>query len=443
MASKDGFVNLFPRLSTLDTVKVSAEKLIVAFKEDKRYPESFLQKFITVNRHSFDFLGITPSVEQVDYRYNLVLTTSKNIGTAPIFSPRHKPFCDIVVSGRYNEEVGELIPLLGDYISPEYSDKLKLTKTCQQTPPIYLECCRFIDKYVEARRFKWQKFSIVAQIQNSPNSGTDWNRYAVDISSNPLSFSTFYNRRNILTTEHVEWRKLNYVLLIAIDILSSHSTPIRARMQYREQVNTLSRIVDKSETIPTEELITHASEPKVIKELKAIGNLILQGHVNQSIAWRMDYAEFFERYVQYLFTSVARRKGCFAYDNEHFSISGKSKPRWGLAYLEPDLVLQKDGVQYVIDAKYKSHIFNWTETSDDLKEAFRHDFHQVIAYSSFSQAQHRKAMLVYPFNDFFHRVVDVRSPLDPTTVSVSLVGIPIGKKPLNETVDKLASIISF
>ena len=443
MASKDGSVNLFPRLSTLDTVKVSAEKLIVAFKEDKRYPESFLQKFINVNRRSFDFLGISPFIEQIDYRYNLVLTTSKNIGTAPIYSPRHKPFCDIVVTGRYNEEVGELIPLLGDYISPEYSDELKLTRSSQQTPPIYLECCRFIDKYVEAKRFKWQKFSIVVQTQKSPNSGTDWNRYALDVASDPLSFGTFCNRRNVLTTEHIEWRKLNYVLLIAIDILSSHTTPIRARTQYRELVGTLSRIIDKSEAIPTEELIIHASEPRIIKELKAIGNLILQGHVNQSIAWRMDYAEFFERFVQYLFTSVARRKGCLSFGNEHFSISGKSKPRWGLAYLEPDLVLQKDGVQYIIDAKYKSHIFNWSDTSDDLKVTFRQDLHQVIAYSSFSQTPHRNAMLVYPYNVFFHRVVDVRSPLDPTTVSVSLVGIPIGKKPLNDTVDNLASIISF
>lgn len=228
-----------------------------------------------------------------------------------------------------------------------------------------------------------------------------------------------------------------------IDVLSSHTTPIRARTQYRELVDTLSRLINKSEAIPTEELIAHASEPGIIKELKAIGNLILQGHINQSIAWKMDYAEFFERYVQYLFASVARRKGCYSYGNEHFSISGNSKPRWGLAYLEPDLVLQKDGVQYIIDAKYKSHIFNWSDNSDDLKETFRHDLHQVIAYSSFSKTPHRNAMLVYPYNVFFHRVVNVRSPLDPTTVSVSLVGIPIGKKPLNDTVDNLASIISF
>ena len=441
MASKDVSINLFPQLSTLDTFKVSAEKLIIAFKEDKRYPESFLQKFISINRRSFDFLDIVPSIEQIDYRFNLVLTTSKNIGTAPIYSPKHKPFCDLIVGGRYNEEVGELIPLLGDYISPEYSDVLKLNRSTQQTPPIYLECCRFIDKYIEAKHFNWQKFSITTQTHKEPNSGTDWNRYAVDIASNPLCFDLFHNRRNILTTEHVDWRRLNYVLLIALDVLSSHTTPKRARTQYWEQVDNLSRIVDKNSIIPTEELVVNASDPVVVKELKVIGNLILQGHVNQSIAWRMDYAEFFERYVQYLFANVARRKGCNAYDNEHYSITGKSKPRWGLSYLEPDLVLQKDDIQYVIDAKYKSHIFNWRDNSEDLKSTFRHDLHQVIAYSSFSQASHRNAVLVYPYNEFFHEIIDVRSPLNSTTVSVNLVGIPMEKKALNETIENLSSIV--
>ena len=443
MASKDGTINLFPRLSTLDVFKVSAEKLIVAFKEDKRYPESFLQKFIVVNRRSFDFLGITPTIEQVDYRFNLVLTTSKNIGTAPIYSPRHKPFCDIVVSGRYNEEVGELIPMLGDFIRPEYSDQLKLIRSSQQTPPIYLECCRFIDKFIEAQRFNWQKFSVTSRVQNVPNSGTNWARYAVDMASNPLHYNLFHNRRNILTTEHVEWQKINYVLHIAMNVLSSHTTPLRARTQYRDIIDTLSRTHDGNTAIPTEELIVHASDPRVVKELKEIGNLILLGHVNQSIAWRMDYAEFFERYVQYLFATVSRRKGFSAYDNEHYSISGNSKPRWGLSYLEPDLVLSKEGIQYVIDAKYKSHIFNWRDVSEELKSSFRHDLHQVIAYSAFSQTPQRSAMLVYPYNEFFHKVIEVRSPLDPTTVSVNLVGIPMEKRALKETVENLSNIIVF
>lgn len=443
MALKDESINLFSRLSTLNTLRIPADKLIVAFKEDKRYPESVLQKFISINRQSFDFLGITASIEPNDYKFNLVLTTSNRIGVAPIYSPKHKPFGDIIIGGRYNEEVGELIPLLGDYICPEYSDSLKLNRATQQTPPIYLECCRFIDKYLEANRFHWQKFSSSSLTERLPNAGTDWNRYALGIASNPQSLFSFQNRRNILTTEHLEWLKINYVLQIAIDILCSHNTPIRARSQYQEVVEMLSRAVDKNKAIPTEELITRASEPTVVKDLKGIGNLILKGHVNQSVAWHMDYAEFFERYVQYLFAGVARRKGCSTYSNEHFSIAGRNKPRWGISYLEPDLVLQKEGIQYIIDAKYKSHIFNWREESDDLKTNYRHDLHQVVAYSSFSQSSHRNVMLVYPFNGFFHNVLEVRSPLDSTSVSVNLVGVPIEKKSIPETIDSLSAIVSF
>ncbi len=444
MARKAKSINLFPRLATLDTVKIPAAKILDALREkDKRYPESFLQRFITTNRRSFDFLGILPSIEQNDYRFNLVLTTSHNIGTAPIFTPQHKPFCDIVIGGRYNEEVGELIPLLGDFIRPEYSAGLKLTSSSQQTPPIYLECCRFVDKYVEAKQFIWQKFSTVTMVQNVPSSGTNWSQYAVDIARNPMSISIFHNRRSILTTDHEEWRRINYVLFIALNILSSPKCPIRARTQYREMIDMLSRMVDINSAIPTELLVSRASDPRVIKELKDIGNLILQGHVNQFIAWRMDYSEFFERYVQYLFSSVAQRKGCSVYKNEPFSISGKSKPRWGLSYLEPDLMLQKEGVQYVIDAKYKSHIFNWRENSEDLKTTFRHDLHQVLAYSSFSQTPHRNVMLVYPYNEFYHKVLEVRSPLDPTTASINFVGIPMEKRALSDTVERLTSIISF
>ncbi len=443
MASKNETVCLFPRLSTLDTFRISADRLIVAFKEDKRYPESFLQRFIAANRKSFGFLGITAEIEQVDYRFNLVLTTSKNIGTVPVYSPRHKPTCDLIVSGRYKEEVGELIPILGTYIHPEYSDRLSLVRESQQTPPLYLECCRFIDKYIEAQRFKWQKFSTSTQIQSIPNSGTDWNRYARDVAADPLSFGSFHNRRNVLTTEHTEWRKLNFVLLIAIEILSSQKTPIRARFQYRNKIETLSRMVNKESALPVDELILHASDPLVIKDLKAIGNLVLREHVNQSIAWRMDYAEFFERYVQFLFSGVAQRKGCSVFSNEHYSIRGKSKPRWCLSYLEPDLVLQKDGSQFIIDAKYKSHIFNWREETEELRTSFRSDLHQVIAYSSFSQSARRNIMLVYPYSEFFHSIVEVHSPLDPTTVSVNLVGIPMEKKSLSQTMDNLSSIISF
>ena len=107
----------------------------------------------------------------------------------------------------------------------------------------------------------------------------------------------------------------------------------------------------------------------------------------------MDYAEFFERYVQYVFRDVAKKKGAHAIENPHYGIAYRNKPSWGLSYLEPDLILQKDRDQYVIDAKYKSHVFNWNEGSTQLKDTFRHDFHQILAYCSFHQTTTKKDIL--------------------------------------------------
>ena len=107
-----------------------------------------------------------------------------------------------------------------------------------------------------------------------------------------------------------------------------------------------------------EVLTIHISDPPVIKELKALGNIILSDNASNQKAWRLDFAEFFERYVQYLVHTVALRKGAHDLANPKYSISGSGLPKWSLRYLEPDIVLHKDRFQYVIDAKYKSHIYN-------------------------------------------------------------------------------------
>ena len=47
------------------------------------------------------------------------------------------------------------------------------------------------------------------------------------------------------------------------------------------------------------------SDPVVIKETKEIGMRILQNNVSAKRAWRIDYSEFFEIYVQYMLKQVA------------------------------------------------------------------------------------------------------------------------------------------
>ena len=72
---------------------------------------------------------------------------------------------------------------------------------------------------------------------------------------------------------------------------------------------------------------------------------------------------FFERYIQYLLSDVSKKKGAREVSNPHYGIRMSKRPSWKLNYLEPDMIILKGDKQIVVDAKYKSHLFNWNKES--------------------------------------------------------------------------------
>jgi 5-methylcytosine-specific restriction endonuclease McrBC regulatory subunit McrC len=168
----------------------------------------------------------------------------------------------------------------------------------------------------------------------------------------------------------------------------------------------------------------------------------LQNNVSSKLAWRIDYSEFFERYVQYVLKLVAGLKGAKLESNTKYRISGE-KTAWTLSYLEPDAVMYKGDVQYIFDAKYKSHMYNVNRMSEDLKDTFREDFHQVLAYSSFGGIKQKHVMLIYPSNIFVSRELNVHSGINGYSAKAYLVGIPLKKSDLEETKNNLSRIINF
>ena len=88
-------------------------------------------------------------------------------------------------------------------------------------------------------------------------------------------------------------------------------------------------------------------------------------------------------------------------------------------------MLQREDNQFIIDAKYKSHMLNRGKISDGLKESFRHDLHQVLAYSSFGTAENKQVALVYPAEVFICQQQQISNPLTRATTNVHLVGIPL------------------
>lgn len=436
-------LHLFGKLPTLSTCSWTVEKL-KSWKWSDRHMEPVMQRFIDLNRKNLDFMGISAHIETIDGKPTLQLTTSQFIGAIPLLSPMNgKVAGDLIVTGRFGENAGEIISLLDNSIRPEYSAEFRLALDSQMTPPIFLECCKYIEKYLEAERYKWRKFTNITKQQHQPSSSTLWDEYVLRTSTNPLDFKTFNNKCNTLTCDHEEWRQLNYVLTLAINELSSHNVPVRVRAAFSGKITSLHQKLRDSAITKTDNIKERMSDPLVIKQLKSIANKILKNKSGDNLAWRMDYAEFFERYVQYLFAEVARKKGANTINNPHYGIRIANRPSWALNYLEPDLIVSKASEQYVVDAKYKSHVFNWNESSIELKDTFRHDLHQILAYCSFNRMNNKQAILVYPFSNFVLHKMKVASSITNSENTIQLIGIPIDKSRIEDVKEKLSETIVF
>ena len=430
-------------------LKVLSEKTIAfnALKIDwkgidtRKGAEKLIIEFININSTVFEFLGITTQlVRDANGSSAIHFSTTKYAGCVPLLSPgTGMPYGELIVEGLYGENLSELISVIKEDLRIEYDERFQINTVNTVRPPLYLECQKYIDKYIEAKRYHWRKFKNIEVTQLFPNSSTRWDKYAVrDI--DPWSALKYPNRNNILTCDHEEWKALTYILHLSINEIMKPSTPLRSKAPYLSQVSLLSKQYDVNKLRPVTSIPFHTSDPAVIKEIKEIGMRILQNNVSSKRAWRIDYSEFFERYVQYILKQVAGLKGAKIDSNKKYRISGE-KTAWTLSHLEPDAVMYKGDAQYIIDAKYKSHMFNVNRMGEDLKETFREDFHQVLAYSSFCGSKQKHVMLIYPSDHFVSRELDVLSGINGYSAKAYLVGIPLKKSDLEETKRKLSSLI--
>src|SRR5699024_5946078 len=95
--------------------------------------------------------------------------------------------------------------------------------------------------------------------------------------------------------------------------------------------------------------------------------------------------------------------------------------------IEPDAIFQKENLLIFIDAKYKSNLYNKFSNSEKLKEAYRRDLHQIMAYSSFSKSPSKFSFLCYPSSELSIKKTSYQSDINQTTNTVFIFGIPLKK----------------
>ena len=415
-------------LTTRKQYTIPLERLSSYWGENSDAKER-LALFLLYNNSSFAFLSIDVRVTE----NGITFEPAEKVGCAPLFSPVNGKVCaSIIVRGNMNEDISEILPLIEGDIEIEFSDKLILPYKASIKPPMYYECAKYVDQYIKAQRLHWKKFISEVRVEHLPASSTQWAKYASK-SYDPLEILKFPNKRNLLSTNHTEWRELNYVLKMCLDELGASHTPRVSRVAYKEKIASLRRKTDFTNITKPTELKIRTADPLEIKKLKQIGNRVIRSITSEYRAWSVDFSQLFERYVQYIFKLVAAQIGGSVFSNSRFSVSG-FHTNWTLSYLEPDVLIRKGDRIIVADAKYKMHLMNSkAESVDSLKEAFRHDLHQVLAYSSFEKEPNKASIIVYPSKSFTKLHQRISSSIMAVKNDLFLIGIPWGECKDRET----------
>jgi len=123
------------------------------------------------------------------------------------------------------------------------------------------------------------------------------------------------------------------------------------------------------------------------------------------LAWRMDMEVFFEAWVEAIADHVARRVGA------QLTVGRRDQTRVPLDWnppsigsqrsLVPDVVLARNDVVVVLDAKYKRHAddierLGWHNVDAMVREQHRADVLQALAYSTLFDVPRIVACLAYP-----------------------------------------------
>jgi len=419
-------------------------------KSDKRYLAESLQKFIVYNQQLFDFLEVLPIIEGSGKDTRISFRSNHFIGAIPLRAPDNgKQIGDFVVRPRYTDskenfsEYVELINLLQSDVPPEFKDSLPLSSNNSIKPPLYLESVKYIKLLLQSLKKKWHKFQNIEKIYKYPKPKVHWKNY-FEHKYDPKMRLSFSSNSNLLSQFHNEFFEIKYVYNIAKKEIMSSRTPKNIKYNFEETLRYIDKILNNFESKYTKELKIHRSDPVIIKILKKQGNRILKANPEQITAWRIDFSVLFEKYIQYIFSQVSTEIGATQLNNYRIPQISKNPPVWSLHYLEPDLLIIKDNLNIIVDAKYKSHLFNLTSESKILKEEHRKDLHQLLAYSSFSENQNRICFLCYPTNKIICKDLKYFSKISEFNNRIILLGIPLKKSILSELkktiIDKIGNI---
>ena len=415
----------------------------------KRDVGNLILKLIQYNKENLHFLGVESITEGSDDKVSVYFKSGQYIGAVPIISSSTGlPVADFLVTPRYVKSkdfttITDIIQKIKHDLVIEYKKDSILKSNKILEPPLFLEAIKFVNALRQLVTQNWNKFRQVTRLLNEPAGNVDWDDYARNEYKVERRLK-FLCRKNELSSFHPEYCQIKYVYELCKKELLSTNTTLKVRLNFS---NYLQFIDKKLEFIPpmrVSAMVTRVSDPPIVKQCKEIANRILQNKFVSSLAWRVNLSELYERYIQYIFKLVSQRYGGKVINNSQLREVGQAPVGWKLKHLSPDIIYETRDETIMIDAKYKSHLYNTDSSTDSLKEEHRHDLHQILAYSSFTkfpESNQKTAFLCYPSSEPYHFKLKYNSLQRDFINRVILLGVPFDLGQSAKVVDEILMII--
>jgi len=373
-------------------------------------------QFIIQNRALLQLIKVSVRRDYDGRDVLLVMDSGSAVGALPLLSPlTAKPDFGLVVQPRFPwSGIGPMLAEMGWLVSPSPLRLPLLKRSERRVPPWVLSFMVLARLKALLDRLE-RRFEIVREIKPAPKGFVDWAAYCsremprAKFLAVPCTFPDLRDDRQLkgairytvekqvrsLETQLEHGSFVHRLISFAESLLLRLQAVATRRPDARDMEGWLRRPLRNEAFIEGLQAIDWTLEERGLAGLSDL----------EGIPWTMPMEQFFEAWVETVLRTVASRTGGtlrVARRRETVSPMSWEPPYVGSQrWLEPDLVLELEGLTVIVDAKYKRHweelqATGWRGQETAVREEHRQDLMQVLAYGNLAKNARVLCCLVYP-----------------------------------------------
>lgn len=427
------------------------------------------ERFISRNIERLRSVGVELRAHFDGSRVYFDCTSANRIGAVPLLSPTSGKFdFGLIVSPRFGwAGLGRVMNATGWRVVPSPLAQPLLPKSDRKIPPWLLSSIVLfrLKKLLDSLE---RKFDLVREERPAPRGSVDWGGYANRQISRGLFLQVPCQFPDLRDD-----RRLRSAIRFAVEAhLGSLETQRFAGIYVLELIERCLMLRDRLHDVapmrPRPAEIFGWMRRRLKSEAYSGGIEAIEWTAEErglggmsdlrGLAWSMSMEEFFEAWAEVIVAGVARRSGGVLKTGRLretvVPISWDPPYLGSQKSLVPDVVLEREDLTVIVDAKYKQHWeemqdSRWRNLDESIRERHREDLLQVLAYSTTARTPRVAVCLAYPCreetwlslrerNQLFHRAT---VPAQNRRIELLLTAFPLSTRLLDDVITLTAKEI--